>query len=112
LGALAHPAAKPLQRHLDVAGAELDRIVEIPEFALVPDLDRAAMAALVLADAHAFGVVAIGAEGRGAGGADPFRAALMPALLLFEPLPQRLHQLVKAAQRLDQLLLLVGQVLL
>ncbi len=111
MGALAGPAPQPLQRHLDVAGAELDRIVEILEFALVPDLDGAAVAAFVLADAHAFGIVAIGAEGRGAGGADPFRAALVAALLLLEALFQRLHQLVETAERLDQLLFLVGQVL-
>src|SRR5690606_14144113 len=107
VGALAHPAAKPLQRHLDVAGAELDGIVEIPELALVPDLHRAAVAALSLPDAHPFGVVAVSAEGRGAGGADPFGAALMAALLLFQPLLQRLHQLFEAAQRLDQLLFLL-----
>ncbi len=112
LRALAHPAAQPLQRHLDVARAEFDGVVEIPELAPVPHLDGAAVAALVLADAHAFGIVAIGAEGRGAGRADPFRAALVAALLLLQPLLQRLHQLVEAAERLDQLLFLLGQVLL
>src|SRR6202012_586853 len=66
----------------------------------------------LLADAHAFRVIAIGAEGRGAGRADPFRAALMPTLLLFQTLLQRLHHLVPAAERLDQRLLLVGEVLL
>ena len=111
LGALAHPAAQALQRDLDVARAELDRIVEIAELAPVPHLYRAPVAAFVLADAHAFGIVAIGAERRGARGADPFRAALVPALLFLEPLPQRLHQLLEAAECLDQLLLLVGQVL-
>ena len=58
------------------------RVVEIPELAPVPDFHRAAVAAFVLADAHAFRIVAIGAEGRGAGRADPFRAALVAALLL------------------------------
>ena len=35
----------------------------------------------------------------------------MAALLLLQPLLQRLHQLVEAAKRLDQLFLLLGQVL-
>ena len=46
---------------------------------LVPDLDRAAVAAAVLPDADAFGVVAVGAERAGAAGADPLRAALRGA---------------------------------
>src|SRR4029077_6471313 len=91
------------QRHLDVAGAELDGIVEVAVFALVPDLDRAAVAALLLADADALGVVAVGAEGGGAAGADPLRAALVAAFLLFQPLLERLHQLVPAAERRDLL---------
>ena len=62
-----------------------------------------------LADAHALGVVAVGAERRGAGGADPLRAALVAPLLLLEALAQRLHQLLPAAERLDQRLLFVGQ---
>ncbi|MNC85654.1 hypothetical protein D3C83_12640 [compost metagenome] len=101
--------AQPPQRHLDVAGADLDRVVEIAEFALVPHLDRAAMARLVLPDAYAFRVVTIGTERRSAGSADPLAAALMPALLLFEPFFKRLHELVPATQRLDLLLLLLGQ---
>ena len=48
-----------------------------------------------------FRVVAVGAERRGAGGADPLVAALVPLLLLLEPLLERLHQFVPAAQRLD-----------
>ena len=43
-----------------------------------------------LPDADAFGVVPIGAEGRGAGGADPFAAALVPALLFGQTLRQLL----------------------
>ena len=100
---------RPSQRDLDVARAELDRIVEVAVLALVPDLDRAAVARLLLADAHAFRVVAVGAEGRGAAGADPLVAALVAALLLLEPLAQRLHQLFPAAERLDLLLLLLGE---
>ncbi len=34
----------------------------------------------------------------------------MPSLLLFQPLLQRLHELLEAAERFDQLFLLVGQV--
>jgi hypothetical protein len=64
----------------------------------------------LLADAHALGVVAVGAERRGAGGADPLVAALMALLLLLEALLQRLHELVPAAQRLDLRLLLVAEI--
>ncbi|MNY70362.1 hypothetical protein D3C86_2084820 [compost metagenome] len=71
-GTLAHPAPEPLQGHFDVARAELDRVVIILELAPVPNLDGAAVARLVLADPHTLGIVAIGAEGRGAGGTDPF----------------------------------------
>ncbi len=45
-GPVAREPAQLAQRDLDVAGAELDRIVEIAELALLPDLDRAASAAL------------------------------------------------------------------
>src|SRR6185437_12697897 len=75
----------------------------------VPYLHRAVAAVLVLADAHAFWIVAKGAERRGAGGADPLVAALVPSLLLGEPLLQLLHQLLEAAERLDLLHLLLGE---
>src|SRR5579875_510398 len=97
------------QRHLDVARAELDLVVEIAELALVPHLDGAVVAILILADADALGIVAIGAEGRGSRRADPFRAALVPALLLGEALAQQLHQLVEPAQGGDLRLLLLGE---
>src|SRR5262249_11601303 len=87
-GAGARELAQPPQGDLDIASAELDLVVEIPELAPVPDLDRAPIAALLLADAHALRIVAIGAVGRGAGGADPLAAALVAALLLGEPLAQ------------------------
>src|SRR5205823_7468488 len=93
----------------DVARAYFDRVVEVLVLALVPDLDRPALAVLVLADAHALGIEAEGAERRGAGRADPLAAALVALLLLLETLPQRLHQLLPAAHRLDLLLLLFGQ---
>src|SRR4051812_44518432 len=47
--AFAGEAAEAPERDLDVAGAELDRAVEVPELALVPDLDRRAVAAAFLA---------------------------------------------------------------
>src|SRR5690606_8978883 len=71
-----------------------------------------AVARLLLADAYAFRVVAVGAEGAGASRAYPLAAALVAALLLFQPLLQRLHQLLPAAQRLDQFLLVLAEVLL
>src|SRR5438046_2015212 len=77
------------QRDLDVADAEFDIAVEIFELALVPHLDGAVVAVLLLADPHAFGIVAVGAERRGAGGADPLAAALMAALLFLKPLAKR-----------------------
>ena len=103
--------AQAPQRDLDVAGAELDLVVEVLELALVPDLHGAAVLALA-ADADALGVVAGVAERRGAAGADPFLAALVAALLLGHALLQRLQQLVEAAHRLDLLLLLLGEVFL
>ncbi len=54
---------QPAQGDLDVARAQFHRVVEVFEFAPVPDLDRAPVAGAVLADAHPFGVVAVGAEG-------------------------------------------------
>src|SRR5436305_8585396 len=69
-------AAQAAQRDLDVAGAELDLVVEIAERALLPDLERAALAAFA-ADAHPFRIVAGIAERRGAAGADPLAAALV-----------------------------------
>ena len=67
--------------------------VEVAKFALLPHLDRAAVAPGA-ADAHAFGVVAAVAERGGAAGADPLVAALVAALLLGEALLERRHDLV------------------
>ena len=102
-------AAQLAQGQLEVAGADLDIVGEIAELPLVPDLDRAPVPALVLPDPHALGVVAVGAERRGAGGADHLAAALVPLLLLRQPLGQRAHQLLEAAEALDLGLLLLGQ---
>src|SRR6185312_3475368 len=74
--ALPCEASQSPQRDLDVAGVDLDRVVQVAERALVPDLDRAAAAAALLADAYALGIVAVRAERTRAGGADPFRPAL------------------------------------
>jgi hypothetical protein len=107
--AFACEATEPPQRDLDVARVELDVAVEVAERALVPDLDRAAVAAAFLADPDAFGVVAVGAERTCAAGADPFVAARVPSLLLLEPFLQGLHELVPAAERFDLRLVFVGQ---
>ena len=69
------------------------------------------MPALFLADPHAFRIVALRAERRGAGGADPLVAALVALLLLLEALLQRFHELVPA-HRLDLFLLLLAEILL
>src|SRR4029079_13011638 len=107
--AFAGEAAQAAQRDLDVASAELDLVVEIAEGALLPDLERAPLAALS-ADAHALGIVAAIAERRRAAGADPLAAALMAPLLLGEPLLERLHDLFPGAERLDLRHLLGGQI--
>ncbi len=90
----------------EVSSARSSRSLEL---ALVPDLHRPEVAVAVLADADALGVGAVGAEGRGAGGADPLRAALMAALLLGEALLEGLEQLVPA-QGLDLVALLLVEV--
>ena len=69
------------------------------------------MAAFFLPDAHAFGIIAIGAKGGCAGCADPFAAALMTLFLFFEPLFECLHELFKSAQRFNFGLFLGAQVL-
>src|SRR5439155_23161349 len=97
------------QRDLDVADAELDIAVEILELALVPHLHGAVVAVLLLPDSYTFGIVAMGAERRGACRADPLTATLVAALLFLEALTKRLHELVPA-HRLDLLLLFLGEV--
>src|SRR3546814_12140238 len=80
--ALAGEAAEATERDLDVPGAELLRLVEIPELALVPDLDGATLSTAVLADADDFRIDAIGAATGGAARPDHLAAALVPPLLL------------------------------
>ena len=99
--ALASEPAQAPKGQLHAPRAELDLAVEVAELALLPNLDCAAMARSALADPHPLGVVAEGPEGRRACRADPFRAALVPALLLGQALAQGLHELVPTAQRLD-----------
>ena len=91
--------------------AKLDGVVEILELAPVPNLHGAEISVLVLPDPDAFGVVAVGSEGRCAGGADPLAAALVAASLLLEALFQRLDELVPA-QSLDLALFLLGEIAL
>src|SRR5687768_16593505 len=55
--AFACETAKSAKRDLDVASPELDIIVEVPELPLVPDLDRASVAAALLADPDAFRII-------------------------------------------------------
>src|SRR6202023_4050345 len=98
--------AQASQRDLDVADAEFDIAVEIPELALVPHLHRAIVAVLLLADPDAFGIVTLRAKRRGSCRADPFVAALMAALLFLQPLAPGLHELVPAPRRDLRLLFL------
>lgn len=97
----ARPAAQPSQRHLDRPGAKFNSVVEVAKLAPVPDLDGPAPARLGLAYPHAFGSVAPGTERRGSGRADPFGPPLVAALLLGQPLPQRLHELVEPVESRD-----------
>src|SRR5690606_34617231 len=112
LGAFAGELAQPAQRDLDVARAQLDAVVVVAVGALLPHLDRGAVAGRRSADADALGVVAAIAERRGSVGAQPLVAALVALLLLLEDLAQPLHQLVEAAQGLDRGLLLGGELAL
>ena len=57
---IAGPTTQAAQRDFNIAGAQLNLIVEIFILALVPDFDRATVAAFLLADPHAFGIIAIG----------------------------------------------------
>src|SRR5690606_3637611 len=95
--ALTGKTAQPAQRHLEVARAEFERVVEVRELAPIPHLHRAPVPRPALPDAHALGVVAACAEGRSAVGADPLVAALVAFALFGEALPQRLHQFLPTA---------------
>src|ERR1700722_8521030 len=101
--------AQTAQRDLDVADAKLDIAVEVFELAAIPHLHGAEVAVLFLADPHAFRVIAVRAKRRGACRSDPFAAALVTALLLFQALAKRLHELVPA-HRLDLLLFFLAEV--
>ena len=105
---LARETPQLAQRQLQIAGTQLDRVVEVAELTLLPHLDRSPLTART-ADADALGVVAAVPERRGARGADPFAATLMPLLLLRQPLAQCLEQLLPAAERLDAPLFLVAE---
>ena len=97
---VARKAAQAAHGDLDVAGAEFAGVVEILEFALFPDFDRAFMLRFT-ANADALGIVTGITIGRCPAGTDPFISALMPLFLLFEPLFQRIHQLVPATHLFD-----------
>jgi hypothetical protein len=107
--ALAGELAQAAQGHLDVARAQFHLVVEVLVLALVPDLDRLALALAGIADANAFRVEAAGAERAGAAGADPLVAAGVAFLLLFQAFLELLDQLVQAAQGLDLRALFIGQ---
>ena len=96
LGAFTGESAQPAQRDLDVSCAEFERVVVVLVGTLVPDLDGALVAALVLADAYALRVDAVGTEWTGAARAYPLAAAFVALFLLLEALLERLHQLVPA----------------
>ncbi len=97
LRTLAGEFAQTAQGDLDVARSQLDLIVEVFVLALIPDLDRLALALARIANADALGVVTAGAEGAGAARADPLVAAGMFAFLLLETLLELLDQLIQTA---------------
>ena len=88
--------SQPAQRHFDVASAQFLGVVVVLVGALVPDFDRALVAALVLTNPDALRVLPKGAKGAGATGADPLAAALVPFLLLFKTLFEGFHEFVPA----------------
>jgi hypothetical protein len=61
-GTCAREAPQTPQRHLDVAGTQFDRIVQIAEFATIPYFHCAAIARDGLTDPHALGVIPVGSE--------------------------------------------------
>src|SRR5882757_3772977 len=102
--ALARELAQLAQRHLDIARAELELIVQIAIVTSVPNLHALAFALIVvltilvlvltpLVHAHPFGVVTMDTKGGRAVRTNPFIAAGVPALLLTQSLEQRPHQL-------------------
>ena len=99
-----------------VQGLEFKDEVETAN-ALVPKLKKQGVEAIVvliheggvLSDPNALRVIAVGAEWTGPAGADPLVAAGVTLALLLEPLLERLEQLVETAERLDQLLVVLGK---
>src|SRR5262249_3576220 len=81
--------------------------------ALVPHLDGLAVPALVLADADAFRVIAVSADGEVAAIAAAVLVAVLVVALAFlgaaHALLHDLPQLLEAAHGLDLLLLLLGE---
>src|ERR1700722_7222175 len=77
VGPLAGELAQPPQGQLDIARAKFQRIVEVAEFALLPDFYCRTIALLFRPDPNPFWVVARVAERRSTPGADPLAAALM-----------------------------------
>src|SRR5690554_6335584 len=80
---LSSRVTQPAQGHLDVANAQGDAVVQVFEFAFCPDLNRPALTTVFLADAETLGVVAVGAEWRGATRSNPLVATGMAFFLLF-----------------------------
>ena len=107
--AIAGEFPQAAQRHFNVARAKLDTVIEIFEIALVPDFHRFEILVLVLADTHAFRIIAVRAKGRRAARANPFIAAFMAFFLLLKPLFQLFHNFFPAAQRLNFGLFFFGE---
>jgi len=107
--ACARKLAQAPQSQLDVTGAKFNLIIQILELAAVPNLDGAEVAVFILAYAHAFRIIAIGAKWRSAGRSDPFVAALVPSFLFGETLAQCLQELVETTHGLDKFLFFVGK---
>ena len=109
--ALAREPAQPAQRQLDVARAELDACRRgCGTRAASHTFTARRLRELVLADAHAFGVVAVRAERRGA--ARCRSTCCRPGAAPSAPRSRSRsvsHQLLPAAERLDLALLLLGQ---
>ena len=69
---IACPFAQAAQRQFHRAAAQVGPVIKLTKFPAITYFHRPLVAAFALADAHALGVIAIGAKGAGARSAYPF----------------------------------------
>ena len=96
LSALARKAAQTAQGDLEVADPKLNRVIVVPELALVPHLDRRAIASRFSAHTDTFRMVATISKRGGATRPDPSVSPGMTSFLFLQALFEHLHELVPA----------------